>query len=171
MFLGFFLASQKPWERNGGDVRKRSVGVRAWARLLGLEKTVVEAVEVDPDGAIVVSVRPGHRQRDRCPHCRRRCPGYDQGEGRRRWRALDLGTTRCYLEADAPRVQCKEHDVVVAAVPWARHDARFTRSFEDTVAWLTVNTSKTAICVLKRIAWRTVGSVCERVSAEAKAGA
>ena len=99
---------------------------------MGLEKTVLEAVEVDRDGAIVVSVRPGYSQRDRCPHCRRRCPGYDQGDGRRRWRALDLGTTRCYLEADAPRVECKEHEVLVAAVPWARHDAGFTRSFEDT---------------------------------------
>ena len=151
-------------------MRKRSVGVRAWARLLGLEKTVVEAVDVESDGTIVVSVRPGYRQRDRCPHCRRRCPGYDLGEGRRRWRALDLGTTRCYLEADAPRVECKVHGVVVAAVPWARHGAGFTRSFDDQIAWLTVNTSKTAICVLMRIAWRTVGRVCERVSAEAKQG-
>ena len=104
------------------------------------------------------------------PHCRRRCPGYDQGDGRRRWRALDLQTTVCYVEADAPRVQCKVHEIVVAAVPWARHDAGFTRSFEDTGAWLTVNTSKTAICHLMRIAWRTVGSICARVSAEAKQG-
>ncbi len=96
-------------------MRKASVGVRAWARLLGLGKTVVEAVDVESDGTIVVSVRPGYRQRDRCPHCRRRCPGYDLGEGRRRWRALDLGTTLCYVEADAPRVQCKVHEVVVAA--------------------------------------------------------
>ena len=151
-------------------MRKHSVGVRAWARLLGLEKTVLEAVDVDPDGAIVVSVRPRYGQRDRCPHCRRRCPGYDRGEGRRRWRALDLATTVCYVEADAPRVQCKQHQVVVATVPWARHDAGFTRSFEEQVAWLTVNTSKTAICHLMRIAWRTVGRICERVSAEAKHG-
>jgi transposase len=151
-------------------VRKRSVGVRAWARTLKLEKTVVEAVDVDPDGAIVVSVRPRYGQRDRCPHCLRRCPGYDQGDGRRRWRALDLATTVCYVEADAPRVQCKQHEVVVAMVPWARHDAGFTRSFEDQVAWLTVNTSKTAICHLMRIAWRTVGRICERVAADAKRG-
>jgi hypothetical protein len=38
-----------------------------------------------------------------------------------------------YLEADAPRVSCKTHGVVVAAVPWARHGARFTRPFEDQV--------------------------------------
>jgi hypothetical protein len=43
-------------ERNGGDVRKRSVGVRTWVRLLGLGKTVVEAVDVQADGAVVVSV-------------------------------------------------------------------------------------------------------------------
>ena len=81
----------------------------------------------------MVSVRPRARERDRCPPCRRRCPGYDQGEGRRRWRALDLGTTFCFLEAWAPRVRCRRHGVVVAAVPWARHDAGFTRTFEDQV--------------------------------------
>ena len=58
--------------------------------------------------------------------------------------------------------------MVVAAVPWARHGAWFTRSFEDTVAWLTVNTSKTAICHLLRVAWRTVGRICERVAADAE---
>ena len=64
---------------------------------------------------------------------------------------------KCFLEADAPRVECKVHGVVVAAVPWARHDAWFTRFFDDQAAWLAVNTSKTAICQLMRIAWRTVG--------------
>ncbi len=32
---------------------------------------------------------------------RGRAPGYDQGEGRRNWRALDFGTLRCFLEADS----------------------------------------------------------------------
>ena len=144
---------------------------RVWKKLLGLRRTVVEEVDFDePSGALVVSVRPKARERDRCPHCRRRCPGYDWGEGRRRWRALDLATTFCFLEAEAPRVQCKEHGVVVAAVPWARHDSNFTRSFEDQVAWLAVNTSKTAVSQLMRIAWRTVGWICERVMAEAQSG-
>jgi transposase len=112
-------------------VRNRSVGIRAWARMLGLEKTVLEAVELDEHDQVVISVRPDFRQRDRCPHCQRRCPGYDLGDGCRRWRASDLGTTFCCLEADAPRVESRRHGVVVAAVPWARHDAGFTRSFED----------------------------------------
>ncbi len=37
--------------------------------------------------------------------CGRRCPGYDQGEGGRRWRALDLRTIQVVLEAEAPRVE------------------------------------------------------------------
>jgi transposase len=143
-------------------VRRRSV----WKKLFGLRRAVVEDVELEEDGSLVVAVRPAARECDRCPHCRRRCPGYDWGEGRRRWRALDLGTTFAYLEAEAPRVSCKRHGVLVAAVPWARHDSNFTRSFEDQVSWLAVQTSQTAVSQLMRIAWRTVGWICERVMAE-----
>jgi hypothetical protein len=75
------------------------------------------------------------------------------GQGRRRWRALDLGTVRAVVEADAPRVSCAEHGVVVAAVPWARHGAGHTRAFDDTVAWLATTCSKTAVRQLMRIAW------------------
>jgi transposase len=66
-------------------------------------------------------------------------------------------------------VSCREHGVV-AAVPWARHDLSFTRAFEDQVAWLAVHTNKTAVAELMRIAWRTVGWICERVMAEQQAG-
>ena len=146
-------------------MRRRSV----WKKLLGLQRAVVEDVELTDTGALVVSVRPAARERDRCPHCRRRCAGYDWGEGRRRWRALDLGTTFAYLEAEAPRVTCKRHGVVVAAVPWARQDSGLTSAFEDQVAWLAVQASKTAVSQLMRIAWRTVGWICSRVTDEATA--
>jgi len=143
-------------------------GIRVWAQLLGLQRTVVEDVAAGSEGEVIVSARPGFRERDRCGVCRRRCGRYDAGEGRRRWRALDLGTTFAFVEADAPRVRCRAHGVVVAAVPWARHDARFTRAFEDQVAWLACNCSKSAVAELMRIAWRSVGSILERVCAEAR---
>ena len=143
-------------------------GTRVWARLLGLGRAVVEDVYCGIEGEVVVSVRPGWRERDRCGVCRRRSPGADQGDGRRRWRALDLGTTLAHVEADAPRVTCRRHGVVVCAVPWARHDSRFTTAFEDQTAWLAVNTSKTAVAELMRVAWRTVGGICQRVAAEAQ---
>jgi len=143
-------------------VRKR----RVWARLLGLGAAVVEDVYLGDEGAVVVAVRPRWHERDRCGVCRRRSPGFDLGEGRRRWRALDLGMAQTFVEAEAPRVRCAEHGVVVCAVPWARHQARFTRGFEDQVAWLAVRCSKSATAELMRVAWRTVGAIVERVVAE-----
>lgn len=144
-------------------MRNKSV----WERACGLTRTVVEKVGFD-DGAhaIVVSVRPVARARDRCGRCGRRSPRYDNGEGRRRWRALDLGTTKVFLEGDAPRVRCRDHGVVVAAVPWARHGAGHTRDFDDLAAWLAVRTSKSAVMELLRVAWRTVGSIVTRVNAD-----
>jgi transposase len=140
---------------------------RVWHALLGVEKTVVEDVEFDDlDQVLVVRVRPARGAAARCGVCRRRCGRYDNGEGRRRWRALDLGTVRAVLEADAPRVSCPEHGVVVAHVPWARHGAGHTLEFDDTVAWLATQTSKSAVTELMRIAWRTVGSIIARVWAD-----
>ena len=82
---------------------------RLWAGLLGVDKTVVERVELDEDKAVIVaSVRPARGQRRRCGVCRRRSPGYDRGGGRRRWRTLDVGAVRAFVEADAPRVCCPE---------------------------------------------------------------
>jgi len=144
---------------------------RVWARLFGVEHTVVEAVRFDEQAdSIVASVRPARGRQRRCGICGRRSPGFDQGEGRRRWRALDLGTVPALLEADAPRVRCRQHGVVVAAVPWARHGAGFTRSFEDTAAWLAVHTSQAAVAELLGVAWRTVGRILTRVAEEADQG-
>jgi transposase len=141
---------------------------RVWARLLGLRRAVIEDVFIGDEGEVVVAARPSWRERDRCGICRRRSAGFDLGDGRRRWRALDLGTTLAFVEADAPRVSCRHHGVVVCAVPWARHGSRFTRAFEDQTAWLAVNCSKTAVAALMRIAWRTVGAICQRVADEAQ---
>ncbi|MGY2747690.1 transposase [Arthrobacter sp. UYCu723] len=132
--------------------------------MLGVEKTVLEAIDLDDKtGILVASVRPTGSMRNRCGICRRRCPKYDQGQGRRRWRALDAGAVRVELEADAPRVSCRVHGVTVAAVPWARHQAGHTHHFDAQVAWLATQTSKTAITELMRIAWRTVGAIITRV--------
>ena len=137
---------------------------RLWRGLLGLENAVVEGVEFDEDGGVLVaSVRPSKGKRNRCGQCPRRSASYDAGSGRRRWRALDLGSVQVFVEADAPRVTCRDHGVVVASVPWARHDAGHTRAFDEQVAWLATKTSKTAVTELMRVAWRTVGSIVERV--------
>jgi transposase len=150
---------------------------RLWAKLLGCENTVIEDMEwQEEDGGdggpalrLVVHVRPQKRFAQRCGICGKKRPRYDHGQGRRRWRALDLGTIRAYLEAPAPRVSCPEHGVITAAVPWARHGAAHTRFFDDQVAWLAAACSKTTITALMRISWRTAGVIIARVAAEAEA--
>ena len=145
--------------------------VSLWRAVLGVDRrTVIERVEFDEEAdAVVAHVRSRRLRKRRCGRCGRRAAGYDQGEGRRRWRALDLGELRSFLEADAPRVDCPEHGPTVIQVPWARHAAGHTRAFDDTVAWLAVHTSKTAIVELVRIAWATVGAIVARVVDEARA--
>jgi transposase len=156
------------------------LGKRLWARVLRVDRASIEYVRLNDrqvtteDGesigtAVIVTVRTYADDRCRCGICRRRSPKFDNGEGRRRWRAPDLATRACFFEADAPRVRCRTHGVIVAAVPWARHGSRFTRDFEDQVAWLATESSGSAVAELMRISWRSVGTIVARVAADARA--
>src|SRR5207245_2979400 len=82
------MLNANSWE--GDDVPRRSV----WLRILGVVDSVLEQLVEEADGSVVAHVRPNRRQRQRCGICGRRGPLYDQGEGRRRWRGLDVGYTR-----------------------------------------------------------------------------
>lgn len=128
-----------------------------------MENVIVEGVRFERQN-LVVDVCLYRRQQNRCGRCGHRAARYDPGDGRRRWRALDLGTTRAFIEAAAPRVSCRTHGVVVGQVPWADHDARFTRGFEEQTAWLAVEGSKTAVAALMRISWRSIGPLLVRVT-------
>lgn len=137
--------------------------------MLGLERTVVEAVECAEDDVgeyLAVAVRPRKKAGRRCGRCRARAPWYDRGGGRRWWRALDLGVMRVWLHADAPRVDCPVHGPTVVAVPWARHGSRFTAGFEDTTAWLAAHASASTVARLLRTTWRAVSGIITRVVAE-----
>jgi transposase len=79
---------------------------------------------------------------------------------------LDLGRWRLEVHARLRRLRCPEHGVLVEGVPFARDGARFTRDFENLIAWLATKTDKTATCRLTRIDWQTIGRVIERVAGE-----
>ena len=85
-------------------------GANVWRRVLGVDgATVIEDVDFDEESdTVVVHVRPRRATKRRCGRCGVRASGYDQGEGRRNWRALDLGTLKCFLQADSPRVNCPD---------------------------------------------------------------
>jgi transposase len=93
---------------------------------------------------------------------------HDEGEGRRRWRALDVHGRKCYLEAGAPRVQCPSHGLIVASVPWARHGSRFTAASEDQAAWLCAQMAWRKVAVLLRTTWESLQAIVTRVTAAAR---
>lgn len=135
-------------------------------RLLRIDKIAIENVcfEVaDEEEILVIRARPPVRDTLRCPHCGKRCKGYDSYGKVRRWRSLDLGCTKVYIEATSPRIKCTEHGVLVAMVPWARHDSDYTYDFETAVTWLTLHATANDVAEYFRIGWHTVGSIAKRV--------
>jgi transposase len=138
--------------------------------VLGVEHTVIESVELEAgergEEVLVARVRVKAGAARRCSRCDRRAAGYDTSAKPRRWRGLDLGSMRVFLEATTSRVVCAEHGVVVAAVPWAKAGSRFTTAFEDTAAWLVCHATLSVVAVLLRIAWRSVSGILTRVVAD-----
>ncbi len=123
---------------------------------------MIEQVFFDEDADCLVAAVRARKGAGklRCGICARRCGRYDRGEGLRRWRTLDLGVMKAFLEAEAPRVNCPEHGPTVVQVPWARHGAGHTRTrvFDDQVAWLVTHTSKSAVTELD--AWLSWARRC-----------
>ena len=139
--------------------------------LIGVENLVVQGVTYDEEqGCIVISTSPTRPHARECGKCGRKAPVYDAGRGRRRWRCMDLGGIRCYVESEADRVACPECGVTVRKFPWAAHGSCFTYAFEDTCCWHALNMSKSACAKLMRVEWRTVGDICARVLARLEAG-
>lgn len=137
----------------------------AFNRLLDLQGAWVKKVSFEP-GRLVVMVALRTR-RLQCPKCSYSTPNRESIQHHDSvWRHLDLGAWRLEIHARLRRLRCPEHGVLVEGVPFARYGARFTRDFEDLVAWLATKTDKTAICRLLRIDWQTVGRIIERVGDE-----
>jgi transposase len=64
-----------------------------------------------------------------CGECGVASPGYDHSE-ERGWRHLDSCGFMTCLRTRPPRVQCAEHGVRQARLPWAEDRARFTALFQ-----------------------------------------
>ena len=85
----------------------------------------------------------------------------------RRWRHVDLGGTRLWLQAEIRRLRCRRCSKVrTEQVPWARPGARHTRDFQDVIAWLAQRTDKTTITRLLRVSWEAVAQIVTSVVAE-----
>ena len=70
-----------------------------------------------------INLHPYKTYANRCPVCGCRCKVYDRSKCTRMWRALDCGGVIIELYSPTCRVDCPEHGVKTASVPWAFHDS------------------------------------------------
>lgn len=128
-------------------------------QFLGFPRLRVLSVRFEAKAVIVEAALRG---RSRCSGCGRKRSRYDRLKASR-CRHLDLGARRLFIEIAKWRVDCPKCGVVVEELPWADADSRFTKAFEDQVAWLVQRCDQTTVSKLMRVAWRTVGRIVERV--------
>ncbi len=121
----------------------------------------VKGVEEDPvlmEARVRVARRTGEPLT--CPECGRPCPGYDARE--REWRHLDAWGYKTFVVCDLPRVECPEHGVRTASMPWAADKSRYTAAFEEEVtAWLG-EASILGVSKRMRMSWNAVSGIMER---------
>ena len=134
-------------------------------------RTYIERWPRQPGGeekVLVIVVEPDARTRHRCPKCGQR--GKVAETDVVRWRTLDVHGKRTFLEYALPRIRCEQHGKITAAVPWARHDDRFSRPFEEFAAWKAAHMAWTRAEAELRVSWEGLAGIVARVAADAGAG-
>ena len=136
-------------------------------KILNVKNTIVESHEFYMDDRGVnhlrIKARPNALHKDDCPHCGKRCAGYDTAAASPKvWRALDWGALLVEIECQTHRVVCPKHGIVTAAVPWAYPGSSFTKDFDLTVTWLAEYLPRSAVANFMRIDWQTVGNCISR---------
>jgi transposase len=147
-----------------------------WDEVLDTEHAVVVRTYIEqwprenraPEKVLIIVVEPDEETRYRCPRCGAR--GKPAEHDVVRWRTLDVHGKRTYLESELPRIICGEHGKITAAVPWARHDDRFSRPFEEFAAWKAAHMPWTRAAAELRITWEALAGITARVAADAAAG-
>lgn len=136
-------------------------------KLLNVKSAVIEGANfyTDEEGVnhIRIHARPNVWHEDDCPFCHKRCRRYDKKNPHPRiWRGLDWGSTLVEISYDTHRIECPEHGVLVADVPWAYPGSGFTKDFDLTVGWLATYLPKSTVSEYMRIDWETVGRCVHR---------
>lgn len=135
----------------------------AFNKMLAIPGAYVAGIVSTPDGIVVDLGRRAKRLRCPCGWSTRAV--YDRST--RCWRGLDLGATKVFVRAEIRRLACRRCGRVrTEEVLWARSGARFTRDYEDVVAWLAQRMDKTAITRLLRCSWQAVANIVTRVVAD-----
>ena len=133
-----------------------------YRKILGIEEPwTVKDVELDRakgEVRVVLEHRAGRRLC--CPECGSPSPGYDARP--RRWRHLDTCQFRTILVAQVPRVECPEHGVRQASVPWGEPGSGFTALFEALVIDWLQEASRSAVARQLGLGWDAVAGIMSR---------
>ena len=107
---------------------------------------------------VKLSFKEGHRFV--CPICSKEAPGYDKVH--RQWRHLDTCQFETTIEADIPRIECKEHGVIQVLVPWSESGTRYTLLFECMVLRWLQETTVSAVAKQMHLDWDAVQGIQHR---------
>jgi len=124
-----------------------------YATILGIRSpwSVTEVTLDTPAREVRVRVEMDAKADLQCPACAAPARRYDSRP--RSWRHLDTCQYRTILVADVPRVECSEHGVLQAFVPWAEPGSRFTALFEALVIDWLKEASITAVADQLGLSW------------------
>lgn len=142
--------------------------------LIGYEKIEVLDFEIEEDihhpdeNVFVASVLLVEEEQYRCPECGQKCGKYDQANYVKRWRSMDLGKNKFFIECVNPRCICPQHGVHKSRVPWAFPGSDYTRAFEVHVAYAAAKMPTNLVSREYRIKWATVGNCVRRVQENIK---
>ena len=145
-----------------------------WDEVLDTEHAVVIRTYIEhwprrgrpPEKVLIIVVEADEQTRHRCPQCGQR--GKPAETDVVRWRTLDVHGKRAFLESALPRIICGEHGKITAVVPWARHDDRFSRPFEEFAAWKAAHMPWTRAAAELRVTWEALANITARVAADAR---
>lgn len=132
--------------------------------MLNLTKPwVVTGIDLDTESlrlVIKVDTPPGEKLP--CPQCGKPCSKEDHRE-ERSWRHLDTMQFETIITCRVPRINCPDHGILTANVPWAGAYSRFTELFEKfAIDVLLAAKSVKATMGLLRLSWDQVHEIQKR---------
>lgn len=133
-----------------------------YEQILGL-KAPWKVSKVDlriEESKVTVTVTHDRSAQFACPECGANVSVYDHRH--RQWRHLDTCGLVTMIEADVPRISCKEHGVRQVQVPWSESGIGFTALFETmAISWLKV-APISAVSERLRISWDQAWGIMNR---------
>lgn len=133
-----------------------------YSHLLGVESPwEVEEITRDSETREVLArVVFNGEEELRCPQCDQAAKLYDHRT--RRWRHLDSCNHKTIIEADIPRVECKEHGIKQIPVPWAEKNTRFTMELERAICLWLRTAPISEVANMFGMSWDEIAGIQER---------